>query len=75
MKSITYIATVSNERKTTIALPDDIPPGVYTLRVYIEEQTPQISENPFQDAPTVRAWDRLKAVSLRRKDIYGDDGR
>lgn len=75
MKSITYIATVNDERKTTIALPDDIQPGVYTLRVYIEEKYPQISENPFQDAPTVRAWERLKAVSLRREDLYDDDGR
>ena len=75
MKSITYTATVNREHKATIDLPNDIPPGVYTLRVYVEEKPLQAIENPFQGLPTVRAWDRLMDVSLRREDIYGDDGR
>jgi len=75
MKSITYTATVGKDRKAAIDLPDDIPPGVYTLRVYVEEQQPQPIENPFQGLPTVRAWERLRDVSLRREDIYGEEGR
>jgi hypothetical protein len=75
MKSITYIATVDRDRKAIIDLPADIAPGTYTLRVYVEEQQPQILENPFQELPTVSAWEQLQDVSLRREDIYGDEGR
>lgn len=75
MKSITYTATVNSDRKATIDLPEDIQPGVYTLRVYVEEQGDQALENPFEGLPTVRAWDWLRDVSLRREDMYGDEGR
>lgn len=75
MKSITYTATVSSDHKATIDLPDDIQPGVYTLRVYVEEPPSHLLTNPFQGLPTVRAWDWLKDVSLRREDMYGADGR
>ncbi len=75
MKSITYTATVDSEHKTTINLPDDVEPGVYTLRVYLEEQRPYALENPLHGLPTVRAWDWLKDVSLRREDLYGNEGR
>ena len=75
MKIITYTAVVTADRKATIDLPDDIAPGVHTLHVYVEETRPQTFENPFHGLPTVRAWDQLKDVSLRREDLYGDEGR
>ena len=74
MKSITYTATIGSDRTTTIALPEDIEPGVYTLRVYVEGQPQQPREHFLQGLPTVRAWDRLKDVSLRREELYRDEG-
>ncbi len=75
MRSITYTATVGEDRNATIALPSDILPGVYDLRIYVEEKQPKALQNPFQGLPTVHAWEGLKDVSLRREDIYGDEGR
>ena len=73
MRSLTCTAAVTNDHETTIKLPDDIQPGVYTLRVYVEDQQPQGLDNPLRGLPTVRAWDWLKDVSLRREDLYGGD--
>ena len=70
MKNITCTATVTTDRKAIIDLPNDIAPGVHTLHIYVEEQQPQAPANPFHGLPTVRAWDWLKDVSLRREDLY-----
>ena len=75
MKSITLSATVNRDRKAVIDFPSDIQPGVYTLRVYFEEYPKLDIENPLQGLPCVSAWDRMKDVSLRREDMYGDEGR
>ena len=72
MKSITCAAKVDSGHKATTGLPDDIQPGVYTLRLYVEERQ-QALASPLEGLPTVRAWEWLKDVSLRRGDMYGDE--
>jgi len=74
MKSITYTATVNSDHKATIDLLEDIQPGVYTLRVYVEEQGQHALDNPFEGLPTVRAWDWLRDVSLRACESIGFRG-
>ena len=75
MKSITYRVLVDEERKTTIALPDDVTPGVYTLRVYVEESLPGPRHDPLAGLPTVRQWGSIEKLSLKREDLYDDQGR
>ncbi len=53
--------------------PQGVPPGEYEAPIDIAEQKPRPKRKrldlPLHDAN----WD--DTVSLRRKDIYGDDGR
>lgn len=76
MKSITCTARVTSDHKATIDMPDELQPGMYTVRVFVEElQHPHSPEETFEGLPTVRAWAQLKDQSLRREDLYGDEGR
>ena len=76
MRTIEATATVSRDRKLVMPVPRDILPGEHRVVVVIDEQ---VSE-PSQDARTfdlpvhdLGPWPT--ELSLRREDLYGDDGR
>lgn len=53
--------------------PREIPPGDYEAPIEVSAQKPRPKRKPL-DLPLHDArWD--DSVSLRREDIYGDDGR
>lgn len=73
MRTIETIATVTAEHTLTIQLPPDIPPGDCRVVVVIEngKQTTGFTANwPVHD---VGPWP--EDLSLRREEMYGDDGR
>ena len=60
----------------SVSLADPLPQGEHVARITVAEPTPVRSGKPFtmadfpiHDGP----WD--DSVSLRREDMYGDDGR
>jgi hypothetical protein len=73
--TVQAIATVTPEGKVTIQLPASIPPGDHKLVLVIDEQ-PAISKKlPPLDFPVIHVNAYPVDLSLRREDMYGDDGR
>ena len=69
---------VGTDRRITGIAPDDLPPGMREATITVTTSPVRKSSGkPFNvnDLPTVDLGPWPKGVSLRREDIYGDDGR
>jgi hypothetical protein len=80
MKTIETIATVTADGKITVQLPPDIPAGEHRVVVMIDEQPlpkkTETKEKPLPlDFPVIHVGSWPENLSLRREDMYGDDGR
>jgi hypothetical protein len=80
MKTIETIATVTADGKITVQLPPDIPAGEHRVVVMIDEQPlpkkTQTKEKRLPlDFPVIHVGSWPENLSLRREDMYGDDGR
>jgi len=73
--TIEAIATVTSEGKVTIQLPPTIPPGEHKLVLMIDEGSAVERKRPPLDFPVIHVADWPENLSLRREDMYGDDGR
>lgn len=75
MKTITATAIVTPDGKITLQLPPDIPPGAHQVVLVIDEQPMKKEKRPPLDFPTISVGSWPADLSLRREDMYGDDGR
>jgi hypothetical protein len=75
MRAVTATATVRPDHTLIMQLPPDIPPGTRTVIVVLEDgQEVASAPGPLQFFPhPVGPAD--PAMTFRREDIYGDDGR
>lgn len=67
-------ATVGEDGKLEVMLSGELPPGEHEVVITVEEASPakrkfRVKDFPVNDTP----WD--DSISLRREDMYGDDGR
>ena len=74
MTTIRTRATVGEDGKLEAMLSGELPPGEHDVVITVEEAPApkrkfRIEDFPINDTP----WDDL--ISLRREDMYGDDGR
>ncbi len=65
---------VDPDHRISGTAPADVPPGEHEVTIIVArpqraEKRPRIAGLPTHDEP----WDG--SISLRREDIYGDDGR
>lgn len=62
---------VGADRRISGVAPADVPPGEHeaTITVARSERPFRLADLPSHDTP----WD--DSISLRRQDMYGDDGR
>jgi hypothetical protein len=75
MRTIETTATITAEGTLTVQVPPDIPPGPHRVVVWIDDQ-PDLSEaRPIHDFPVIHVGVWPAEISLRREDMYGDDGR
>ena len=73
MRNLNLRLTVPQDRRVTIELPDDIEPGELDVLLVVRRSPGQPApRDPFPLIPGVKWNDE---VSLRREDMYGDDGR
>ena len=76
MKMIETIAIVGDDRKLTVQLPPDVAPGPHQVVVVVDgppSQRPHswtMADWPMHDATLVNPH-----FSMRREELYGDDGR
>jgi hypothetical protein len=73
MKTICATARVGPDRTLTVQVPDDVPAGEHRIVVFIDDATSAGAADlplPVHEAGLVSP-----NPSLRREDIYGDDGR
>ena len=74
MKTIETTLEVDEQRRATIQLPADMKPGPYRAVVVVESQEPAVSRAPLTfSAHDVGPWP--EGFTVRREEIYGDDGR
>jgi hypothetical protein len=73
--TIEAIATVTPEGKVTIQLPATVLPGNHKLVLVIDEQPVTAEKRPPFDFPLIHVDSYPADLSLRREDMYGDDGR
>lgn len=71
MENVTTTALVNEDHTVTIRLPENVRPGMHTILVIIDPSASNASLNlPFGQYVIEE-----ESIPLRRKDIYGDDGR
>jgi len=80
MKAIATTATVTADGKITVQLPPDIPEGEHEVVVVISEKSlpkKQVTQEkrPPLDFPVIHVGSWPADLSLRREDMYGDEGR
>jgi hypothetical protein len=74
MKTIQTRVVVEPGHTITLHLPDDIEPGAYQVTLVIDDQ-PIGPKSDFSDFPVIDVGPWPEGLSLRREDMYGDDGR
>jgi hypothetical protein len=74
MKTIELTAVVGPDRRVTVQLPPDVTPGTYQFVVVIDG-TPSAPKPPVAAWPVHDVGPWPADLSLRREDLYGDDGR
>jgi hypothetical protein len=76
MRALSTTAVVGPDHTLTLPVPADIPPGAHEVVVVLQEPTarpkPSLS---FADWPRHDVGPWPENLSLRREDLYGDDGR
>ncbi len=77
MKTIETTATVTPDGTLTARIPGDIAPGQHSVVIVIDEAVGETaadrtSKLPF---PVIDVGEWPGDFSLRREDIYGDEGR
>ena len=75
MKTITTRATVTSDGTLTAKLPPDVPPGEHRVTVVIDDQPGATPQRDPLELPVHDFGPWPEELSLRREDLYGDDGR
>ena len=74
MRTVETTATVTAGGLLTAQVPPDIPPGAHQV-VVIDEGRVKKENRPPLDFPVISVGSWPSDLSLRREDMYGDDGR
>jgi len=77
MNQIRTRIRVGPDRRISGTAPAEVPPGEHEVTISvppsIAKKRFRLADLPLHDAPADAPWDG--SVSLRREDMYGDDGR
>ncbi len=75
MRTVETTATVTAGGLLTAQVPPDIPPGAHRVVVVIDEGRVEKKERPPLNFPVDSYGPWPANLSLRREDMYDDDGR
>ena len=75
MRTIETTATITAEGTLTVQVPPDIPPGPHHVVVLIDDQLALSEAHPRHAVPVIYVGAWPADLSLRREDMYDDEGR
>ena len=75
MYTIETTATITAEGTLIVQVPPDIPPGSHHIVVWIDDQPGRPDTHARHDFPVIHVGAWPANLSLRREDMYDDDGR
>ena len=75
MRTIETTAMITAEGTLTVQVPPDIPPGPHRIVVVIDDQPDMSDARALRAFPVIHVGAWPAEFSLRREDMYGDDGR
>ena len=75
MRTIETTATITADGTLTVQVPPDIQPGPHHVVVWIDDHLDLPEARPTHDFPVIHVGAWPVDLSLRREDMYGDDGR
>lgn len=75
MKSIDTHGVIDADGMLSIRVPRDIAPGEHRVVVVIEERADEPAPQQHVELPALDLGPWPANLSLRREDMYGDDGR
>lgn len=75
MKTIKCSVVVDEQRTALLRFPPDVAPGEHQLVVVVGERAGIHRDQPLDDLPSISVGRWPAGLSLRREDLYGDDGR
>lgn len=75
MRTIETTATITAEGTLTVQVPPDILPGPHHVVVLIDDQPGMPEARQRYDFPVIHVGAWPADLSLRREDMYGDEGR
>jgi hypothetical protein len=75
MHRIETKATVTPDGILTVQVPPDVPPGEHQVVVLIDELSSEQVERPPLSFPSHDLGPWPEGFTVRREEIYGDDGR
>ena len=75
MTTIETTAVIGEDRKLTLQLPAEISPGTHRVIVYLDAPKHETQSAREWIFPIIDVGPWPKDLSLRREDMYGDDGR
>ena len=73
MQTIQAIATVNDDGELTLRIPQGIAPGRYRVVLVINEEV--VEQHALGEFPVISVGAGPEGFSLRREDMYDDDGR
>ena len=76
MLTLRTTARVAEDGTLEVRIPTDLPPGEHEAVIVVgEAPAPERRRSQLADFPVREGGEWLAEVSLRREDLYGDDGR
>ena len=75
MKVIETTGLVTTAAYLYTQVPTDLPPGRYRVVLVVDESPAPAEERPPLILPVLDVGPWPEGLSLRREDMYGDDGR
>lgn len=75
MKTLQATAKINDNGQLTVDIPVNMPQGEYQVVLVIEEHPLPEVKRSLADFPVHSIGEWPSNLSLRREDMYGDDGR
>lgn len=75
MRTIEATATVSSKGNLLVHVSDDIPRGEHKVVLVLDDMPTVSSRSCGMTVPLLRVGSWPRDLSVRREELYGDDGR